>query len=238
MNRCSISLSANAGISLTISNTRIWIDLLHDRKTPYFSTVSEDMIDKLFMGFNYSSPDLICFTHCHWDHFSKKLVEKYLEINNNVKLALPEPIFDKQFLVKDKEEISAGVCKAIFHKLIHAGEGLQDTIHYGISVISEDKTIIFSGDSIVADDTVLDLANDRNVDVAVMNFNWVTLKRGRDFIVNKLKPKHLVLVHIPFKEDDINGYREAAVKGCKQIKEQGVDAYLLSEPFQTIWLDI
>ena len=43
MLRIKVTLSANTGVALDIDGRRIWVDALHDRKVPGFSTLTPSL---------------------------------------------------------------------------------------------------------------------------------------------------------------------------------------------------
>ena len=80
--KITITLSANAGISLTAEDTRVWIDPLHKIKSQGYSTVSEEYFEKIVRDENFTGkgPDLICYTHFHSDHYSAGYLKRVLDI--------------------------------------------------------------------------------------------------------------------------------------------------------------
>ena len=64
----------------------------------------------------------------------------------------------------------------------------------------------------------------------------MTLRRGRAFLEQYIHPDHLILYHIPFEQDDLNGYRKAAEKAVDaflQTHGSGhMDVRLLQDPMQ------
>ena len=55
------------------------------------------------------------------------------------------------------------------------------------------------------------------IGISIMNFPWVTLRKGRAAIESLIKPKHLIVAHLPFEEDDIYGYFPATEKAIKNM---------------------
>ena len=68
------------------------------------------------------------------------------------------------------------------------------------------------------------------VDVAILDFPWLTLRKGSQALEN-LNAKNILLYHLPFPEDDANGFLGSAEKAVSRW-EWG-NARLLRTPLQT-----
>lgn len=71
------------------------------------------------------------------------------------------------------------------------------------------------------------------IDLALLNFPWIAQRQGRDFIQTVLRPRHLLLYHLPFREDETHRYRAAAQRCLGRLDVP--DARLLMEPLQQEW---
>ena len=71
---------------------------------------------------------------------------------------------------------------------------------------------------------------DTRIDLAILDFPWITLRGGRAFLESHIRPTHIVAYHLPFAEDDGNGYRLAAAKAAQRMAG---DVRLLLEAMQT-----
>ena len=99
MSCCKVTLSANAGIALDFGGLRLWADALHDEKVPGFSTVTPSLWTAMRSHPAFAAPDLLFFTHCHPDHFSRTLTRLALERWPKAKPILPETFFPEQLLL-------------------------------------------------------------------------------------------------------------------------------------------
>lgn len=79
------------------------------------------------------------------------------------------------------------------------------------------QTILVSGDCEICDEKLLDETQNERIGISIMNFPWVTLRKGRAAIESLIKPKHLIVAHLPFEEDDIYGYFPATEKAIKNM---------------------
>ena len=237
MSHCQVTLSVNAGVALRLGAMRVWSDALHDRRVVGFSTVTPAIWNVLQAHPDFAAPDLLFFTHCHPDHYSRALTEQVVARNPNVALVLPEQEFDRQLVLSGPSgHLTLEGLHMDFMRLIHEGEQYKEVPHYGCILEYGGFRVLITGDYAVADPQVSAFLNGRHIDLALVNFPWVTLRKGRHFIEQVIRPDHLMVYHLPFPHDDRWGYRDAAVKGAAQV--QGVpDVRLLLEPFQREILD-
>lgn len=224
MARIKLTLSANAGGVLELGSHRLLIDALHNRKVPGFSTLTDDMERAIFSHENFCSPELICVTHEHADHYSKSLVQASLERWPSAKCLMPQ-----------QRQIASGDMDVSFFPLIHDGLQYQNVKHFGVLISWNGKHILIPGDCQIADANLLQAVSDVQIDLAILNFPWLTLKKGRVCLEQALQPKQCVFWHLPFAQDDVNHYRHSAEAALHQYSGS---ARLLCDPFQTIELDI
>ena len=96
--------------------------------------------------------------------------------------------------------------------------------HYGLLLQEDDFTVLVPGDCAVGNAALQNLTRGKHIDVALMNFPWVALRKGRDYIREELDWSHLLVYHLPFAADDAGGYRRAAklsgdsMAGTKDIR--------------------
>ena len=225
----SVTLSANAGVSLCADECRIWVDAVHREKQLGFSAVTPRLQQKMLRSDGFQNPGHILFTHCHPDHYSRDLATAAAALWPKAKLYLPEQVFLDQILICGQERRVSEELAFSFLKLPHEGEQYADVPHYGIIVRLKDKNILFAGDCATASPVLAQALAGERIHLAVLNFTWVTLKKGREFIQTYLPEAKLLIHHLPFPEDDVNGYRQAANKALEQIPH----GRLLMEPLQT-----
>jgi L-ascorbate metabolism protein UlaG (beta-lactamase superfamily) len=233
MQQISVTLSANAGVAIHIGGRRIWVDVLHHEKQSGFSTLDADLQQRMLQCEAFFHPDYICATHCHPDHYSPILTKTAKRIWPKAKLLLPEPEFAEQILVSGENfRLEDGAVTLEFFTLPHEGAQYADVKHYGILIQGGGKSILLAGDCATASPALAQALQGRTVDLAILDFPWVTLGKGREFVQKFLQPKHLLVCHLPFEEDDICGYRQAAKKSVDALSQQ-MDIRLLWNPLQT-----
>lgn len=227
-----ITLSANAGISVDFAGKRIWIDALHERKVLGFSAVTQDLYDQLLQNENFRKPDLICYTHCHPDHFSKKMTLEAAQCWPNVKVISPESIADGWIKIDgDRWEKTFGDLKIIYIRLPHEGVAYANAIHYGIVLSDGIRNILIPGDCRICSEELAAAVKGLSIDLAILDFPWITLPKGKAFLDANICPDKICVFHLPFANDDINSYRRAAVHAARRYGDR---CCVLMEPFQTI----
>lgn len=217
MERCEITLSANAGIVLQIKDVRIWIDAIHDEKHLLYDSVSEELWDKIKSNPALRDPDLICFTHCHRDHYSRRMAMEAKQQWPSAKLILPENEFEDQILLyEDEFDILYNGIKLHFFKLPHEGAAYKNVTNYGIIISDGEFRILITGDGEIASNKLLEIMESTPVNLAILNFPWITLSRGRKFVNSILKPEHVLIYHLP--ADDAFGYCSATRRFIAHIE--------------------
>ena len=232
MPRVELCLSANAGFVLRMGEKRIWIDAVHDQKFPSMSTLTPMLYEQLLQHPLFAAPDLVFFTHCHGDHFSYDMARQVKERWPNTVLALPEQRFpDQLFLTGNRIRIETGDITLSFLSLVHEGAQYVEVPHYALLVEQDGYRILFTGDCQVAGKQLIQHLRGVEIHLAVVDFPWLTLRKGREFLMNELRPRQVAVCHLPFPQDDLYGSREAALRDVSLLEY--MDARVFLEPFQT-----
>ena len=272
---CSVTLSVNAGVAIEVAGKKILIDAYHDEKTLEFSTVTPDLYKEMKRTEAFREPDLITCTHRHRDHYSQAMVEDAARRSPQTEIYLPpEDGTAEETLVLPTAD---GAVRVEFFRLTHTGKERREYPNYGIllSVLADSgrenrnsdriganfpdngaqatRSILLTGDAEVGCPELAEMLAGRPVDLTLLNFSWMALGRGRDFVREVIRPKHLVLFHLPIAADDRYGYqstlrrtlgRDETVKAGlrKRYAERAAvacpDIRILAEPLtrETFWL--
>ncbi len=234
MAKLTVTLSANAGVAIAFGGSRVWVDALHSENAGGFSTIDSELQRKMCACPAFFNPDAILTTHCHGDHFSREMTLAAMQIWPRAKVLLPEQQIEGQILVSgDVFEYRAGELMVRFLRLPHEGEKYANVTHYGILLSHGGKNVLLSGDCRRCAPELEQAIRGQNIDVAILDFPWLTLKKGREFIAEYISPRRCIGYHLPFEIDDCNGYRQSAQKAAEEM-----DALLLMDPLQTIELEI
>ena len=213
----SVTLSANAGVALDIGGRKIWVDALHDEKVPGFSTLTPQLQREMMACAAFSHPEFICYTHLHPDHYSEVLTRVAQGLWPNARVLLPGQSTEEKGL------------QLRFVSLPHEGEQYRDVAHYGLIVSFQGVNILIPGDCEVASPALTEAVGDIPIHLALLNFPWLTLHRGKEYVQAHFPDTRLVVYHLPFAWDDMGGYRQAARSAAQTMG----DVSLLDEPLQT-----
>jgi len=231
MEHCTITSSANAGIALQLPGMRILVDAFHDTKIPGFSTMSPELCAAILEHPHFSDPDMVFFTHCHGDHYSPEWGAAAKRRWPRTTLILPQQEFREQLLLCGKEvKFTVNGITFRFLRLIHDGAEYAAIPHYGLLIETAAARILIAGDCEVGNPQLAELLEKQPVDLAILDFPWITLAKGRAFIKENLRPRHLLVHHIPFLEDDLGCFREAAIQSAALFPE--ADVRLMLESLQ------
>ena len=127
---------------------------------------------------------------------------------------------------------SVGELTLHFHRLPHESTQYIHVPHYGCLLEWQGYRVLLTGDCTVGCSALAELTGGKSVDLALLDFPWLTLPRGREAIADLIRPRHLLIGHLPFPEDDRWGYRLAAQRALGKLPAVA-DIRLLLEPFQT-----
>ncbi len=220
-----VILGANAGICICTGRGNIWIDAPFSAKQSDFSAMDGEAV----LNGGFPRPDALLFTHCHPDHYSRELVLRAMKQYPDAKVCCPEQLPGQNALAGEDCRRETGGVNARFFRLPHEGAQYLDVLHYGILLELPQGNILLPGDCAVAAPELAAAVTDCKIDLAILDFPWLTLQRGRQF-VETLGPKHTLLYHLPFAQDDENGYRAAAIRAAQRTALP--DVRLLMDPWQ------
>jgi len=116
-------------------------------------------------------------------------------------------------------------------RLPHEGEQYANVAHYGCLLDGSGFRVLIPGDCAVASPALREFLQETGpVDLALLDFPWITLSKGKRFIEQFIRPRCLAVYHLPFASDDIFGYRRAVFKAAEQVQVE--DLRLFLEPLQ------
>lgn len=237
MPRCQVTLTANSGVLIVCNGIKVCCDAFHDDKAVEFSTVTPEMQQYILQLPAFQNPDMIFFTHNHRDHYTRPAAERACRLSPGALLVSPMQELDNSlFLHEDSYRLTLDRAEFSFKKLRHDGKEYIDLPNYGCLMNFDGFRVLILGDCVICNPAIEDWLKDTPVDLALLNFPWLTLKRGRAFITDFIKPRHVMFYHLPFAGDDIGGYREATAKSLPLLTSPK-HARILQEPFQTEAVD-
>ncbi|MCQ2401495.1 MAG: hypothetical protein MJ059_06200 [Lachnospiraceae bacterium] len=223
-----ITSSVNGGICVCWPDgKKVWVDLYPEEKARSFSALTDTQWDLIKCDPRFIPPVMILTTHNHPDHFSPDRTKEAGKLWPDAEIVMPEgKIYSMKYGIIDPDGVpgkrvsgSEAVIEkcgitARYIRTVHSGKKYVDTPHYSILLSYMDKSIFISGDAAVADDQLTELLGTIPCDIAVLNFPWAALRSAREVVVSTIRASHVLLTHIPNKEDNIDGYREMARTGA------------------------
>lgn len=230
--KCTLTLTANAGIIVDINGSAAFIDALHHGSPGKYSSVNDLVFDRICNSTEMNDPSVLLYSHCHPDHFSADMTSAFLA-GRNIPCIIPEKKLDTQILLTDDyEEYRISGLRIACFRLQHMGDPGTEPALYGFMIEKDGVRILVPGDcepaSAELEEILLTLGH---IDIAVLNYPWAALIRGRKFLDEIMRPDEVLLVHIPFEEDDANNVR-TMIK--RQVQRTGAsNVRLMERPLQT-----
>lgn len=226
--KISVTLSANAGVAIAVDDHRLWVDALHERRQKGFSTLTPAMQYQMMSCEPFFDPECICYTHTHPDHYSEKLTNAALKRWPESRIMLPDETWQNEHCVVSEDLVLR------FVRLPHEGEQYADVLHYGLLICYHGRNILIPGDCEVASPALLEVVGDTPIHLMLLDFPWITLHRGAEFLKAHFPDVPKIVYHLPFAEDDTMGYRAVTERRATLMEE----VQILWNPFQTVTMEL
>lgn len=229
--------TSNAGIAIKFPSALIWVDAIHDIKAPTYSTVTPEIKEHIlkdpdYVGEYMQGPDAMAFSHCHIDHFTSDIVRSAMKRWPDSEVILPEKYFPNEIYIKgDTDDIKVKDVDLKFFKTHHCTKRHHNKTHYSLLMHDGNANIFMPMDSSTSDPAMYYRAVNTNIDIAVVDFVWTLLPKGREVIMKDINPKHLLIYHLPFAEDDMHDWRGQTRESVKLLNTID-DIRILDTPFQ------
>lgn len=229
-NDLKVTYIANEGFLLETASNKILIDALFSEGYGAFQVPSKELTELIIAAETpFDSINLYLLTHYHKDHCDPELINKYLSKHKKVRFVTSKPsiVFidgncfgfiakKKQFLMKtpelnqsisvDIDNIFVKAC-GMKHLSMYKNDIDLEELMFNVAYFFEvDGIRVFHSGDIEMNDYQNYLAENNKidpVDIAFLYYNM--LKNGNsdlEFIRKTLKPKHIVLMHVPLKKVD------------------------------------
>ena len=240
-----LRLTANAGVLLTFRGEKLLVDGLHDSRAHDFSPVAPETLAALAAGAPpWDGIRWLFYTHLHIDHFSGRETIRFLEGNRVEKLFLPAgnggPGIDREDVsalrswltqrAAPVQELRLPEYRSVTYPLVsgirvtafrslHASEEFEEVEHECFLFDLAGKKILFLGDSNYDRDYFATMLDGVEVDTAVVNPLFLTNPSGRSVVLEGVRPRRVVIDHIPFQEDDKLHMRKLVVRSLERWGE-------------------
>lgn len=201
-----IRRTANAGILLTLDDTKILLDGVCQEVTPYLATPPAEK-QKL----QSSWPDAVAFTHYHEDHFDPAYADEYCK-------ATGRPVYGTSQMsgtVCTDETVMVGSVRLTKIPTRHMGHYGKTTDHFSF-VVQGSKTLWFLGDASPME--LKRLADFPKPDVLVIPYPYISTPPALKSL-ESLLPCKIVLLHLPLKTNDPDGIWQSISPALKQLEQ-------------------
>lgn len=231
MEQIRLLFTANAGVLLRLPGFFGAVDAFHNKRTPPFSPVPTELMETLSSNGLLSGLQSVIVSHCHPDHCTLPEIRSAMALAPNAVLLAPEPLMDHQVLLTGPAcHVHTDNVSMHFYRMRHDGLKYRSKALYGVVLDTGGRRVLMPGDCVDHAD-VERMTDSKETDVAILNFPWITLPKNRLFVDNVLRPKHLVIFHLPSPGDDTEGFLTATLKMADRLKHIQ-DVRILTHPGQ------
>ena len=197
--------TVNSGLYFRIGEQAIFFDGLHGGKKYGFSDTPEIVLQQMEAeGGAFACQTALVFTHCHADHYDKKLVERFMERHPGTRLISPAH-------GEKPEALRLG--DFVLHAVptIHQGRQEMQIEHYCYVLEAEGKNYVLCGDALLSEDIVREIRRIAAGHIHAVFLNIYHLFSEKEQrLIRQLEPLNCCIIHFPFPEDDVRNYRSLA----------------------------
>ena len=249
-----VTLVANAGLLLDYNGTTLLVDGIYGKEGHPFSNLSHQVWQDLKNGqAPFDHVDFLLFTHAHPDHFSPEMTLEYLKCHPVKGVFAPRTSWVDgcgltSFLNEQKipcawlsEEtdrtgfrITPDITVRAF-RTRHLDKQFEKVRHFCYLITFGEKKILLTGDLDYVNEDLSRLAGLRLAGAFVNPLFFAALCHGKFFRGN-LETDHLLVYHIPFREDDKMGMLTTLDRNLARWGSERTPVTALREPFQQVCL--
>lgn len=210
-----VTYIGNEGFLVVLGGTKVLIDALPNSK--YYVNPSDSMVSMIMNGIPpFDNIDYVLVSHDHADHFNAEMMSRFL-LNHPAAQFIgsseaSSKLTGENIASRRQSGISLGMgqhrtirgdkAEIVALRLEHGGGANVSNLAYVVR--SNAYTFIHLGDARLASNEeylrTIDW-NSYSVDLLFMEY-FDRSSETRDIIANMMKPKHVVLMHIPAGEED------------------------------------
>ena len=212
-----ITCTVNAGLSIACGNLKLLVDPFPTEHVGVFSSLTEDMLAQALDSPAFQAPDIVFITHTHRDHYNAPIMQRFLSRWPATWIIMPDNPFPHGLLLNAPCILQRNGAQLRFFPLMHQGAEYAGTVHFGLLLTVGDITLLLVGDGIVADEKLAEILAGETVDIAVLPFPWVSLRHGVAFVDQVIRPKHILVNHLPLPASDAFHYAESAARHSAQL---------------------
>lgn len=223
--------TANAGFLLTAGSITVAVDAFPRQKSRGFSALAAADFNTLLQNRFANHRLYVIATHDHPDHYSRRNTAAFLaEYPQACFLGAVDsqrlPLSEGDRAIRLTGERPTYYFQGVtleFARLAHEGTEFSEVPNYGCLMTfpgAPARHALFLGDAKPADPAVADWLAERSVDLALLNFPWICLPKGRRFLDEAVALKRIAVLHLPYESDDRNHYLEVTRKAAAVYRPQ------------------
>ncbi len=255
-NAVDITLIANAGIYLQWNTIGILVDGLYNENGHPFSMVTESDMERMRQGQSpFEHLDYLLFSHEHPDHFTPDCVLKHIKQRPVQGLLLPDestasPRFShlldhvrNQNIPHHTFGLEPGQTKittltgdltitAIGTR--HMGPQYQDVRNDCYLISMGGMHILFTGDADHVAEYYEEALSTVMLDAVFVNPIFYHNPKGQEIINTIFRPRHTIIYHMPFPEDDTLHFTYMVGRDTEKYKNPRIRTHVLAQEKQTI----
>lgn len=249
-----VTLVANAGLLLEYNGTTLLLDGIYGTEGHPFSNLSPQIWQDMKAGRPpFHKVDALLFTHGHPDHFSPEMALEYLRCRPVKGLFAPHTsrveasgltAFLKErnipcvWLSEETERTGFRITPDITVRAFqtrHLDKQFEKVRHFCYLITFGDKNVLFTGDVDYVNEDLSRLKNVR-LDAAFINPLFFSVLCHGKFFRGRLEAQHILVYHVPFKQDDTMGMLTGLERNLARWPENRGKVTALGEPFQQVFL--
>lgn len=220
--RLVVTYLANEGVQLAFGGKTVIIDALFREGVSGYAHVEPSTLGKLEQAQPpFDKVRLVLVTHRHGDHFDRESVARHLannpkavlvtsaQVTKSVHQAMLDtgPMADRIRAVVPAADgrvaTTVDGIKVDVLRLSHGGGRFANVVNFGYVVHLGGQRVLHLGDAHLNDATRGPLEKHaRGVDIACIPYWWLMNADGRGYVLDTLKPKHVIAFHVPPKEGE------------------------------------
>ncbi|NLW79025.1 MAG: MBL fold metallo-hydrolase [Ruminococcaceae bacterium] len=254
-----ITLLANCGVLIRRGNVRILVDGLYSDRNHPFSLVPPALKNSLMAGEKpIGEINYVMFTHGHPDHFGIRATSQFLAANKVRGLLMPtdnsepwmanrtrmmrewldehpQPVhyLDLPQGAAQNLKLEPGVEVTVFNSG-HQGAHLKHNSNYVLLLRLDGINILITGDAYYSPTMFGRMLEGTPVDAMLINPLFFQQPKGVQVVNEVVKPRILVLYHLPFADNDKFGTRRMADRQAERHSREAYEIHVLRESLQTV----
>lgn len=243
---------SNMGVCIESEHNKIFIDVLCVSSEAHFLGLSDEIqTDIINNAEPYDNIDIMLFTHKHDDHFNAPLVCNYItnRKNKDTKIIMTEQskelldkehFFDEQSFgiipidieVGKKDEIQLNGVKIKMYSMSHEGKLFNNIRNIVFLIEIDGKKILHTGDAAPSNenyDMFSAMFIEEEIDLLIAPFLYLNMEIGHRIIDERIKPKEVIITHVPTEEKDFFGFRSTCYRKIKIIDKSKRNISIIDE---------